>query len=198
MTRRTAGRVPAIALVLAFAVLPVVGAPSAAADLPAGSVARPVHPHWSELTAAQHQALAPLSDDWNRLDTQTKKKWLEIAARYPKMSADEQRHTQQRMREWARLTPDQRRVARDSFARIRAMNPEQRAELLRKYRDLPDDQKKALAESKSSKVLVVPRSTIQAGPRKQMEESAKAPNPALAAARATAKPASLSIPGDKP
>ena len=96
-----------------------------AADVPTGpaetpgtssapaAIVKPARPYWLELTLAQRQALAPLADDWERLDLQTKKKWVEIANRYPKMNPDEQERSQQRMREWAMLTPEQRRVARD-------------------------------------------------------------------------------------
>ena len=162
-----------------------------AAQTPANTTPalRPARPYWIELTIAQRQALAPLSDDWERLDGQTKKKWVEIGNRYPKMNPDEQQHTQERMREWALLTPEQRRVARDSFARVRAMPPEKRAEMLRKYSELPDEKKKQLTtEGQASKSIVVPKpSTSATTPRRiQMSEGAKVRNPAIAAQKATA------------
>ena len=146
---------------------------------------KPARPYWIELTIAQRQALAPLTDDWERLDGQTKKKWVEIANRYPKMKSDEQQHTQERMREWAMLTPEQRRVARDSFARVRAMPPEQRAEMLRKYRELPDEKKHELATQSQAKMLVVPKPQATPSARRvQLSEGAKVKNPAIAAQRA--------------
>ncbi len=148
---------------------------------------KPARPYWIELTVAQRQALAPLSDDWERLDGQTKKKWVEISNRYPKMKPDEQQHTQERMREWAMLTPEQRRVARDSFARVRAMPPEQRAEMLRKYRELPDEKKHELATQSQAKMLVVPKPQATPSARRvQLSEGAKVKNPALAAQKASA------------
>ncbi|MGI9027177.1 MAG: DUF3106 domain-containing protein [Burkholderiaceae bacterium] len=160
---------------------------------------KPARPYWLELTVAQRQALAPLSDDWERLDSQTKKKWVAIANRYPKMKPDEQQHTQERMREWALLTPDQRRVARDSFARVRAMPPEQRAEMLRKYRELPDAKKHELAsQSQATKMLLLPKP--QATPpsrRVQISEGAKVKNPAIAAQKAAA-PAPARTPAPAP
>ena len=149
---------------------------------------RPARPYWLELTVTQRQSLAPLSDDWERLDGQTKKKWVEIANRYPKMNPEEQQHAQQRMREWALLTPDQRRVARDSFARVRAMPPEQRAEMLRKYRELPDEKKHELAiQSQATKMILVPKPQPTPPSRRgQIAEGAKVKNPALAAQKAAA------------
>ena len=46
---------------------------------------------WEALTPAQRQALAPLQRDWPSLDASRQSKWLEVAARFPRMSADEQR-----------------------------------------------------------------------------------------------------------
>jgi hypothetical protein len=157
---------------------------SGAATTSTTSALKPARPYWPELTQAQRQALAPLSEDWEHLDFQTKKKWVEIANRYPKMQPDEQTRTRDRMREWALLTPEQRRVARDSYARIRAMPPEQRAEILRKYRELPDEKRQALAtEGRAIKPLVVPK-PMPAAPvsrRLQIREGASVRNPAVAA-----------------
>jgi hypothetical protein len=164
------------------------GMPSYADEPRAATIApllKPVHPYWPELTQSQRQALTPLNNDWERLDTQTKKKWVEIANRYPKMKPEEQSRSQERMREWAMLTPDQRRVARDSYARVRAMPPEQRADMLRKYQELPQEKKQALAtEGKANKALVVPKPILSPVPvprRTQMSEGAKVRNPAVAA-----------------
>jgi hypothetical protein len=157
---------------------------SGAATTSATQALKPARPYWPELTQAQRQALAPLSEDWERLDFQTKKKWVEIANRYPKMQPDEQSRTRDRMREWALLTPEQRRVARDSYARIRALPPEQRAEILRKYRELSDEKRQALAtEGRAVKPLVVPK-PMPAEPvsrRLQIREGASVRNPAVAA-----------------
>lgn len=160
---------------------------------------KPARPYWLELTVAQRLALAPLSDDWERLDSQTKKKWVEIANRYPKMKPDEQQHTQERMREWALLTPEQRRVARDSFARVRAMPPEQRAEMLRKYQELPDEKKHELAsQSQATKMLLIPKPQPTPPSRRvQISEGAKVKNPAVAAQKAGA-PAATRMPAPAP
>ncbi len=164
---------------------------------------KPVRPYWIELTVAQRDALAPLAEDWERLDLQTKKKWVEISNRYPRMNPDEQGRTQQRMREWALLTPEQRRVARDTFARVRSMNPEQRAEMLRKYQELPPEKRQALAsEGHAAKVLVVPKRMPAPVPRRvEVSEGAKMRNPAIAAqknANPLTAPARVAAPTPKP
>jgi hypothetical protein len=144
---------------------------------------KPARPYWLELTVAQREALAPLADDWERLDSQTKKKWVVIGNRYPRMQPDEQTRTRDRMREWAMLTPEQRRVARDSFSRIQSMPPEQRAEMLRKYQELPAEKRKALtSEGLATKPLVVSKSMSRTTSRRtELREGAKVRNPAVAA-----------------
>ena len=154
---------------------------------------RPARPYWAELTPVQRQTLAPLTDDWERLDFQTKQKWLEISKRYPHMSSEDQTRTRDRMREWAGLTPEQRRVARDSFARIQAMPPAQRAEMLRKYQELPLEQRQALAsEGRVAKPLIVPKPMVIPTPRRiQIREGAKVRNPALAAEKSDSPVAAI-------
>ena len=110
---------------------------------------------WNELSPAQRQALAPLAGDWAKFDAARRKKWLEIAHRYPAMKPAEQQRTQQRMREWLSLTPEQRRTARDSYVRAHALPPEKRVELLQKYQQLPEEKKRQLAaESKAHKTVI--------------------------------------------
>ena len=157
---------------------------------PAATAAAPktARPYWVELSTPQREALAPLAGEWERLDSQHKKKWVEIARRYPKMKPEEQQHTQDRMREWATLTPDQRRIARDSFARVQALPPEKRAEMLQKYRELPPEKKEALtAEGQATKALVTTKAAIRPSSRRnQLREGANIPNPAVAAQKGAA------------
>lgn len=185
--RRLRGAASIVASLAVVVGVLTVDSTSRAADSPPAAanptaLLRPARPYWIELTAAERSALAPLADDWERLDVQTKRKWVAIGKRYPRMTPDEQDRTQQRMREWALLTPDQRRIARDSFARIRAMNPDQRADMLRKYHDLPPEKRQALrTEGRANKVIVVPKRLPGPVPRRdQISEGAKARNPALA------------------
>ena len=64
--------------------------------------------------------LAPLASDWNTLDAQRKTKWLGLAKRYPTLRADQQERIQAQMREWSRLTPDQRNAARERYRSLKS------------------------------------------------------------------------------
>jgi hypothetical protein len=92
-----------------------------AAAKPAAKAAQPkpgVRPAWAELTAEQQQILAPLKTDWDSLDPDRRQKWIAIAKRYPRMKAQEQERVQRRMQAWARLTPEQRRQARENYKQL--------------------------------------------------------------------------------
>lgn len=108
-------------------------------------------PVWAELTPAQQQALAPLATEWDKIEDIRKKKWLEIANKFSAMKPDEQQRMHTRMRDWAKLTPEQRRVARESYARSKKLNPDQKSAQWQQYQQLPEDQKKKLAADTASK-----------------------------------------------
>jgi len=114
-------------------------AAAAAAQTPPGG------PGWNQLTPQQREALAPLSDQWATFPADNKKKWLEIAARYPQMSPEGRARMQARMGEYARLTPEQRRTARENFQRAYELPLESRESAVQQYKALPDDKKKELS-----------------------------------------------------
>ena len=115
------------------------------ADAPKAALAS--GPAWSALTPAQQSALAPLKDDWQEIDALRKQKWLEMAARFPSLPAEERQRIQQRMAEWARMTPDERGRARLQFQEARQISPQQRQARWDAYLALPAEERRALAAS---------------------------------------------------
>lgn len=102
-------------------------------------------PLWKELTAPQRVALDPLKVEWDRLDTARKAKWIDIANRYSTMKPDEQQRVQERMRAWLKLTPEQRRVARENYTLSKKVEKSQKATQWEQYQQLPEEQKRKLA-----------------------------------------------------
>jgi len=103
-------------------------------------------PRWAELTPPQREILAPLSREWDRLDSASRKRWLGVAKRYPKMTPVGQKRVQTRMRTWAALTPQQREEARAKYKRMKRKNGS--AELRRewqRYQALSPQEREALA-----------------------------------------------------
>jgi hypothetical protein len=117
-------------------------------------------PAWGQLTTQQKIILAPLASEWERMENVRKKKWLGIADRYPSMKPDEQLRTQERMREWARLTPAQRAKVRDSYKDFNQLPAEQKTVVKKKweaYSNLPNEEKQRVREGgKSAKLLTPP------------------------------------------
>jgi hypothetical protein len=102
-------------------------------------------PAWGTLTNEQRQVLMPLAKDWQQLDAPRKQKWLEVATRFPTMPADQQMRMQQRMTEWARMSPEQRGQARVNFQEAQQVPSQSRREKWDAYQALPQERKEALA-----------------------------------------------------
>lgn len=120
-------------------------------------IGTPPQPGWSQLTSQQKAILAPLSKDWEKMENIRRKKWLGIAAHYPTMKLDEQQRMQDRMREWADLTPGQRAKVRSAYKDFSQLPPEQKQVVKQKweaYSNLPTEQQQRVRESgKSSRLL---------------------------------------------
>ena len=132
----------AIALVLSAATWCGAGAQPAR---PA-AVAEADGPAWASLSAQQRSVLAPLQRDWHSIGAPRKAKWLEVAARFPAMPAEERERVQERMADWARMTPAERGRARLNFQESKQFTREQKQERWEAYQALPDAQRQALAE----------------------------------------------------
>ena len=158
-------------------------APSEAADsMPAPAIATPsaantpaatkltsrqsaANPAWKDLSPMQQQALMPLANEWDKLDAPHKSKWVEIGRKFPKMSTEEKERIQDRMRAWVALTPDQRRVARESYARTKKLNTDQKSAQWEQYQQLPEEQKEKLAAEAARKNKVATLPPTQSKPK---------------------------------
>jgi hypothetical protein len=98
------------------------------------------NPAWTELRPEQQRILAPIQGEWESLDAPRKRKWLGVAQRYPKMTADEQVRLQQRVKEWVSLTPEQRRAARDKYREFEQLPPEDRQAVREKWDKFQQEQ----------------------------------------------------------
>jgi len=160
------------------------------------------HPTWAELSPVNQRILEPLQPLWNTLPEFNRRKWLRIAERYPKFSPEEQARLQTRMAEWVKLTPQQRRLARENYQITRSLPPEKKAEAWDKYQQLPEDQKKKLAAAehvphRPGAVSALPSSKhLPSDTSRQIRQDRKAASEA--AARATAGNAPAATPAPPP
>lgn len=157
---------------------------------------------WAALSAAQQQALEPLSGEWTKMGDLQKEKWLAIGKKFAKMKPEEQQRLHERMRDWVKLTPAQRSAARTNYARAKKLDAEEKNEQWSKYQQLSDEQKKKLAQAKLPKrVAKLPSAPGNAAPAIQLPaEALDRPLPPAAApalqpgSQATPQPAAPLVP----
>jgi hypothetical protein len=105
-------------------------------------------PRWAELNGAQQKALLPLQTLWPTLEANRKRKWLAIAQHFADMNETSQALAQQRMREWAALTPLQRSQARFSFAQLQQLSSDEKLAKWEAYQALNEEDKQKIPSSK--------------------------------------------------
>lgn len=160
-------------------------------------------PAWRELSASQRNALRPLERDWSRIDGPRKRKWIEIASRFPSMSAAERTRLQERMAEWARLSPQDRNTARLNFRDAKDVPADERRDRWEAYQSLSEEERRRLAEQaararKTSDPRATPPGTATASvkrpdakPPRAVDRSNIVPNPAFAAKPKVVAPTTL-------
>ena len=127
-------------------------------------------PNWAQLSAQQKEVLKPLAGEWDSLDALRRKKWIVVADRYPKMKPEEKKRLQARMVDWARLSPEQRRVARENYKSAKAVPAEQKKAEWQQYQTLTEAQKQQLAAGADQK-----KPANQKAQRRQNESLAAKP-----------------------
>ena len=127
------------------------GSPPTPGALPRGpATLRPVPlpeegPRWQKLRPAQRDALKPLQQEWSGIDASSKLKWMQLADRMPEMHVEERSRVQDRMSDWAKLTPTERGQARLRYQEAKQIPPSDRRSRWDAYQALPPEQKKELA-----------------------------------------------------
>jgi hypothetical protein len=115
--------------------------PNATPTAPAGEQGA----RWAELQPAQQQALKPLEREWSTIDIRSKRKWQELAVRFPKLTPAEQSRVHERMTAWAKLTPRERTEARMNFQEAKQLPAQDRKARWDAYEALTPEQKQQLA-----------------------------------------------------
>ncbi|SNX28424.1 Protein of unknown function [Polynucleobacter meluiroseus] len=106
---------------------------------------------WEGLSPSQQKILSPLESDWDYTPPESRKKWIQVANLYPKMTGAEQERLQSRMVAWAKLPQRDRRVARENYLSSLKFPADKKAEAWSAYQKLSDEEKKKLAEAEVGK-----------------------------------------------
>ena len=103
---------------------------------------------WNSLNAEQKAALRPLRALWPALGTDHQRKWIALAQNFSRLPAHEQATLQQRMTEWARLSPAQRARARLNFDSVRRIPDDERLQRWQQYQALPPAERERLTRER--------------------------------------------------
>jgi hypothetical protein len=143
---------------------------------------------WEGLKPEQQRTLAPLESDWDYMLPDSRKKWIQVANLYPKMSAVDQQRLQSRMTSWSNLSQKDRRLARENYLSSLKFPAEQKAEAWSAYQKLSDEQKKKLAQAEvnKKKPSAVNAPTLQQHP--VMKKPNLAPTPPISVAPVSEAP----------
>lgn len=153
---------------------------------------------WQDLKPAHKAALKPLERDWSGIDLSGKQKWLELSARFPRMSADEQSRVQARMAAWAKMSPRERGQARLNYQDAKQVPSKDRQDRWESYQALSPEQKRQLAARAARPVAPASASAFAEAARKPaaapvvretpLVKSNLVPNPAFAVPRKQVEP----------
>lgn len=121
----------------------------------ASSIATPDRPDgWSNLSARQQEALAPLKSLWGTMDRERQSKWRQIAGSLEEQSPNVQQRMQHRMVDWASLTSQQRALARLEYRRAAThLSPQQRRERWQAYHEVHGKQRRVAQAASSLKAI---------------------------------------------
>ncbi|MDO9074894.1 MAG: DUF3106 domain-containing protein [Rubrivivax sp.] len=152
-------------------------------------------PSWASLTPAQRQVLTPLQRDWNNIDLSQREKWVEVAAKFPTMPADERLRLQARMAEWARMTPTQRANARLQFQEVKRLPAEERQERWKAYQALSPEERDRLTQRARPAARGAPAAQARTAPDADTGKRNIVGAPAAAPARVVAPTVVQARPG---
>lgn len=139
-------------------------------------------PAWSQLTATQKQALAPLTDRWATMSEAQKRHWLTLAASFPGLSPREREKLRDRITDWANLSGQQRSQARLNYALTNRLAVDDKRAQWEAYLALSEEEKRQLAARAAPRPAGAATAIRPVSPRKL----ARVPAAAAAVNRANA------------
>jgi len=107
--------------------------------------------NWGSLPPSSQEFLADMRNDWGTLTDTEKRKWLKVAERYREAPPEKQEKMRQRIASWAKLSPLERKQARENFKTLREKEIEHRAGNWQDYQTLDEEQRDRLKDEQKQK-----------------------------------------------
>lgn len=108
-------------------------------------------PTWQALTGSQRKLLAPLAADWDSLSSQQRIKWMNATPMLATLPEPDLNRLHERMRDWTKLSPIERRDARIAYQFAKQVDAEQRQAKWEAYQALPPEKRQELAEKAAAR-----------------------------------------------
>ncbi len=109
-----------------------------------------VEPLWTDLTPQQRSVLEPFGAQWNTWSAQEKRVWVSLANKFPQYTPAEKAKAKQRIKDWAALTPEQRRLARSNYRLANKLPKAELADTTKRYEGMTQEQRTVLRENGST------------------------------------------------
>lgn len=144
---------------------------------------------WKKLDKKTQQVLIPLKTVWNDLSSLQQRKWIAIASQSHKMSNTESKILNQRMHDWALLSPSDREKARINFSRASQFTNDEKLKKWQAYQALTDTEKASLVKNaEPQKGLALQNASTASSskakePSIKIHQSASPQHPAIANAK---------------
>jgi hypothetical protein len=85
------------------------------------------------LAPEERRVLAPVQENWGNLPGYQQQRLISSARRYPSLQPIQKERFDSRIKDWAAMTPEQRRAARETFEGLRRLPPAKQHELRERW-----------------------------------------------------------------
>ncbi len=109
-----------------------------------------VEPLWTDLNGQQRSVLEPFGAQWNTWSSQEKRIWVSLANKFPQYTPAQQSKAKQRIKDWAALTPEQRRLARSNYRMANQLPKAELDDQKKRYEGMTHEQRVVLRENGST------------------------------------------------
>jgi hypothetical protein len=92
-------------------------------------------PRWESLSPEIKQVLAPVASDWESMPGFQRKRLVNAAKHYPKLSLEEQARFREQLPRWAKLPHEERKDARETYKKYHSLPQEQRDQLKKRWQE---------------------------------------------------------------
>jgi Protein of unknown function (DUF3106) len=137
-------------IVLASSLALAQGTPPASASNKSVGLQSLVEPLWTDLSVQQRVILEPFGAQWNTWSAQEKRVWVSLANKFPQYTPAQQSKAKQRIKDWAALSSEQRRLARSNYRMATQLPKGELADQKSRYEGMTHEQRVVLRENGST------------------------------------------------